>query len=388
MARPLSFHLRPHRNSTSATSNSSSPSATVSTPSTTVTLGNAAQPPPSVSQQKQDAATVVAASRASIRQNTRSDWEYPPQEPESPLRIEDETRYVVRTEDPPTPSPSPEPPLYATVPTEKGPYSYQGPIDVGQDIEALRKRKRQEEREERDANEGLRIFEARRNAWTGAIQVQGRRRDWPEGLQWSRKEVLDAEISSDASSPDPSDDSDSTDGHISPSLPRDSQDQPIHSPTADASPTPPLSGPSSLSTLTSSSSRPPYITPLIPIGTPLLPPTHPTRALITPSAYPSIYSRVVVQGTSPRLPIPLPDIVASCVIGWKTEGEWPPKGNPGGPEPLAGRRRVRSGVKDGLGRGVRRVLRIVGRGEEGEGGVAGKGALEGLVENEGRGRRW
>jgi hypothetical protein len=49
------------------------------------------------------------------------------------------------------------------------------------------------------------------------------------------------------------------------------------------------------------------------------------RATITPSIYPSIYSKVVVQALTPTIPINLSDITKALVQGWKADGEWPPK---------------------------------------------------------------
>jgi hypothetical protein len=59
---------------------------------------------------------------------------------------------------------------------------------------------------------------------------------------------------------------------------------------------------------------------------PLLPSSNPVRASIKPSIYTAIYSKVVVQGLTPTVPIPLPHIVAALVQGWKAEDNWPPKG--------------------------------------------------------------
>ena len=42
--------------------------------------------------------------------------------------------------------------------------------------------------------------------------------------------------------------------------------------------------------------------------------------------YTAIYSKVVVQGLTPTVPIPLSHMVAALVQGWKAEGNWPPKG--------------------------------------------------------------
>jgi hypothetical protein len=65
--------------------------------------------------------------------------------------------------------------------------------------------------------------------------------------------------------------------------------------------------------------------PLIPIVPSLISKTNPIRASITHSMYPSIYSKVVVQGLTPTVPINLADATKAMVQGWKSDGQWPPK---------------------------------------------------------------
>lgn len=65
--------------------------------------------------------------------------------------------------------------------------------------------------------------------------------------------------------------------------------------------------------------------PLIPIVPSLISKTNPIRASITESMYPSIYSKVVVQGLAPTVPINLADATQAMVQGWKSDGQWPPK---------------------------------------------------------------
>jgi hypothetical protein len=75
----------------------------------------------------------------------------------------------------------------------------------------------------------------------------------------------------------------------------------------------------------------------VPIARPLIPPENAMRASITPSAYNTIYDKVILQNLTPGCPINLKDITRSCVQGWKRDGEWPPKSSI--PDSLAGRRR-------------------------------------------------
>lgn len=64
---------------------------------------------------------------------------------------------------------------------------------------------------------------------------------------------------------------------------------------------------------------------LIPVAPPFLPASHPVRASINENLYPSIYSKVVVQGMTPTVPVNLADLTKAMVQGWKADGQWPPK---------------------------------------------------------------
>lgn len=65
--------------------------------------------------------------------------------------------------------------------------------------------------------------------------------------------------------------------------------------------------------------------PRIPVVPSLIAATNPIRASITPAMYPSIYSKVVVQGLTPTVPINLADVTKAMVQGWKSDGQWPAK---------------------------------------------------------------
>ncbi|KAI9804623.1 MAG: hypothetical protein M1833_006697 [Piccolia ochrophora] len=64
---------------------------------------------------------------------------------------------------------------------------------------------------------------------------------------------------------------------------------------------------------------------LVPVAPPLLDPTHPIRAAITPAVYPQIFTKVVTKSQTPTVPINLKDVTAALVQGWKNDDEWPPK---------------------------------------------------------------
>ncbi|KAF7593727.1 hypothetical protein BBP40_011019, partial [Aspergillus hancockii] len=65
--------------------------------------------------------------------------------------------------------------------------------------------------------------------------------------------------------------------------------------------------------------------PFIPVVPSLISTSNPIRASITPSMYPSIYSKVVVQSLTPTVPINLADVTKAIVQGWRSDGQWPPK---------------------------------------------------------------
>lgn len=69
----------------------------------------------------------------------------------------------------------------------------------------------------------------------------------------------------------------------------------------------------------------------VPVAPPILPPENQMRASISPSAYNTIYDKIILQQMTPLCPMNLKDVIRSCVQGWKRDGEWPPK--PTIPEP-------------------------------------------------------
>jgi hypothetical protein len=215
--------------------------------------------------------------------------------------VEENTVYVERdlnSSNPPSALPSPK----MASKTLKDPYRYLNPDALGQAI-ADRKRKRDKLiEEELEYNEGLRTYMARRNAWTGSVEHK------PSHVKAHDSEESD----SDESSEEPKQQMD-IDGILTstftPQQPAEEQ------------------SPSNQSLLAS----------LIPLPLPLIPREHPIRSSISSATYSAIYSKIVLQGQSPSIPINLSDVVKAMVQGWKKEGEWPPK--PTQLEPLAGRRK-------------------------------------------------
>ncbi|KAK6535464.1 hypothetical protein TWF694_001921 [Orbilia ellipsospora] len=60
-------------------------------------------------------------------------------------------------------------------------------------------------------------------------------------------------------------------------------------------------------------------------------PQNPFYDAIVPDAYPQLYSRIIIKGNTPTIPINLQHMTNALVEGWKADGQWPPK--PTRPEP-------------------------------------------------------
>lgn len=95
---------------------------------------------------------------------------------------------------------------------------------------------------------------------------------------------------------------------------------------------------------------------LVPVMAKILP-NHPIRKKISPSMYPEIYNKIIVQARTPSVPINLSVMIRALVQGWIDDGEWPPK--PGPIEKSLTKKKGHGGVKDGV-KSFARVLRITG----------------------------
>ncbi|KAI9804738.1 MAG: hypothetical protein M1825_001106 [Sarcosagium campestre] len=67
---------------------------------------------------------------------------------------------------------------------------------------------------------------------------------------------------------------------------------------------------------------------LIPIAPPLIPLAEATEIGISERAYPQIYSKVVLCGQTPAIPINLAHMTKALVQGWKADGTWPQQAGP------------------------------------------------------------
>ena len=210
----------------------------------------------------------VRAAKQQIRSKLREDWTWPPTSslPET-LDPEDAvTEWRERDSDS----------SLASTPQDRSPnpYKYDSPESLHQPLVSRKRKRKRRLREEMEWNDGLRTYVERRDAWAGARTRTG------------------------------------------PRTPPQIPESPFDSPYSQARP---LAN-SGTNTTTSSSPRT-----LVPVAPPILPPDHPIRATVQPATYPQIYSKIILQGLAPTVPINLKDVVNSLVVGWKKDGEWPPK---------------------------------------------------------------
>ena len=237
------------------------------------------------------------------------------------------------------------------------PYQYENPDAVtaapaeGPGRTESRKRKRQQVHlEEMEWNEGLRHFVERRDAWSGA-KIQ---RSSPATTKRADGVGTDPSRKRNAIYAPPGATAGGFEGVL---FDRRSTPPPCQSPNAT----------------------------LVPLAPPILPPDNVVRASITPATYPSIYSKIVIQGLTPTVPINLHDVVGALVQGWKDNDEWPPKSEAekadtadgvGGLEGIGDL--ASTGVKNGVRRGMGKVKKALGLSgaPEGDGGERDVGVNE------------
>lgn len=224
-----------------------------------------------------------------------------------------------------------------------------------------RKRRRQMD-EEMTWNEGLRMWMAQRDAWSGArtrrqIRAKEQKRKLEEYRSSSQDpstvDSVDSGIDTSAGKPPPSDQkshSETTEGsglantterslsisekerlEEEQSTAPDDEKRKESTETGLTEPDAHMSkDPSRLTTFPAIDDSDPEDTdegdePLIPVAPPFISADNPIRATIGPAIYPSIYAKVVVQGMTPTVPVNLADLTNAMVHGWKADGQWPPK---------------------------------------------------------------
>ncbi|KAK1754322.1 hypothetical protein QBC47DRAFT_215850 [Echria macrotheca] len=210
------------------------------------------------------------------------------------------------------------------------PFRFDSPDAVGTAITTsnLEKqaRRRRAVRDEIKWNPGLACFEARRDAWTGARMVRVKPKPpAPASPSSSRRLFWRHHRSESATSShgglvvgSPP----AVSSPLSPTTTRTSQQ------TDGSTGSPPQSDQDSSHSIPKAQDTPHElyaIETLLPVAPPLLPPQNPMRASVTPSIYPSLYDKIIVHNLQPTCPVNLSDMIRACVVGWKRDGEWPPR---------------------------------------------------------------
>ncbi|OAQ83986.1 mitochondrial AAA ATPase [Purpureocillium lilacinum] len=215
-----------------------------------------------------------------------------------------------------------------------------------------RARRRRALREEMQWNKGLACFEARRNAWTSAKTVRVRSKPAsppPTSPRSPRRFFFRHSMSGSPPSSVPSAAATSVEGSgtvsDTSSVARDASDKELRRHRTQGS---------SVSDMAAAKLYP--VETLLPIGQPLLPPNNPLRACISPNVYMSLYDKVILNNLQPACPVNLSDMLRSCVVGWKRDGEWPPK--PSAPDPIAAARKKKKAPVAGNDSGVKAARRM------------------------------
>jgi hypothetical protein len=200
-------------------------------------------------------------------------------------------------------------------PVSPSAYRFETPDAVGSTVKANElsrgAKRRRAIRAEMEWNPGLACFNARRDAWTGAKVVRVR----PKLATTTPTSPTTRRLSfwRFSSSPSPSSPNDSP-TELSPSATRNSGD------------TTAVSSVESVPKEPKPRDSPHYpVQTLLPVPPPLLPPENPMRASITPASYAAIYDKIIVHALTPACPVNLSDVLRACVVGWKRDGEWPPR---------------------------------------------------------------
>ncbi|KAG6006010.1 hypothetical protein E4U21_007436 [Claviceps maximensis] len=221
------------------------------------------------------------------------------------------------------------------VSTRCSPFRFDNPSavqsTVQEIVEAKKASRRRAVREEMSWNDGLACFEARRNAWTGAKTVRLRRKPVvtpPASPRSPRRFFFRRSMS--GSPPGPT-------GPTLAIVANQSENTNAISDTSSSVSKGSIKDLNKHPSIDSSASEVSHgqvypVETMLPIGQPILPPSNPLRASISPTVYLGLYDKVILHNLQPACPVNLSDMLRSCVAGWKRDGEWPPR--PSAPEPV------------------------------------------------------
>jgi hypothetical protein len=275
--------------------------------------------------------SATRAARRFLEDRVRNDWEWPKAPPcwsASDEEVRDATAFRERYYDTSDSASSAED---DATDVSQGPYKFDTPDSIQSLVEKKAERRKARKRAaleaEMEENEGLNIFVKRRDCWTGAEAVRKYGTDRSTASGNGKTPPATTVIADGPTSRPASIEASSSDTSTPMEL---DTPQPPASPSSASSEPPPATNTNTNTT-----------EPLIPLAAPLLP-ENSIRQSITPKTYPDIYSKIVLQSRTPSVPINLGDMTKALVLGWQSNGEWPPKAAP--LDPLAGRKRAMAGI--------------------------------------------
>jgi len=279
---------------------------------------SASSDPPAPPHDPANRADSSKSSRRFLLSIIRDDWDYPPAavSDDSHLTPREPIGYCRRYE---APSDIDDEEARSQGRSRSDPYKFESPDAVAAVLTEHTLTRRRLLEDEMSWNDGLRVWAQRRDAWTGAVKRKPPTTTAAVAPA-SSSSLKFHNVKGAHSSPSRSfihhrkrSDTTEDDGSTT-------RAWPAHSPTPA---TPELQSLSAGSL--DSAEKDDDLEPWLPIFPPLLPESNVARARIKPSAYATIYSKVVVQSLTPNVPIPLTHMVAALVEGWKSEGNWPPQ---------------------------------------------------------------
>lgn len=217
---------------------------------------------------------------------------------------------------------------------EKATFTYDTPDEVGS-VEARKSESRRQRRDKRmkkelNENEGLRLYQRRRNAWTGAVTTKSyharghnaKSHDTPKTVNEEsdastgaeKLQELDIQDDSNTAKHEPYDQTDESeweDGNTTGFEMCEDEDA--------------------------------LVDVMVPVAEPIVPHDNIVRTQMISKSPSDLYDKIVRDTRSPVIPINLAHMTRIIVQGWKDEGNWPPI--PAAPEPfIATRRRAQQGV--------------------------------------------
>ncbi|KAF3480514.1 uncharacterized protein GIQ15_05861 [Arthroderma uncinatum] len=319
-----------------------------------------------------------------LLQVVRSDWTYPPLETDPAKTAEDaaavseESRDIIGWRHREQENSGSDADDGHGGPEGIDPYRFDSPDAVARGVSDRRRKRRKIIEDEMKWNEGLNLWMARRDAWTGAKVPEPPSAPAVTGTKAELETYRQSLSSEESYSGSYDTDLVDTESQYTLSRPASNASASAHvkkPPTSVTVTAPPedeiecitvsLDKKATLDPPVTTNQTTPEVDDecLIPVMGPLVPDSNLLRAAITPNVYPAIYSRLVVQSNTPAVPINLAHMTRALVQGWKTNGEWPPKPTPCRDVPVIKRPKAVNNeaneLKDGKGRRLSGVSNAV-----------------------------